>query len=230
MNPLESCPFPAIPDGLTPDDTMSLLAGRIVRTEAEVEHVLHMVFEELTVSKITRVLVPPMLAPLIKSVRAMLAVSGLDAEYVQDCRDALEMLNTVHLTRNRIVHDFWVQSDVHPPTAFVRSAKGYVHVEQPETVWDLQEFIDCYADLCLATARVGAITWSLPAIRDPNHMWASMLPSNRETIAGRIKMTGAHAYEFTDTNFSDALRADMTASGEELRRTIELAVGRAEDE
>ncbi len=189
-----------------------------------------MVFEELTGSEITRVSMPPMLVPLIKSVGAMLTISGLDAEYVRDCRDALEMLTTVHLTRNRTVHDVWVQSDVYPPTAFVRAAKGYVHVEQPEAVWDLKAFIDCYADLCLATARVGAITWSLPAVRDPTHMWASMLPSNRETIADRITMTGAHTCEFTDTKFSDTLRAEMVASGEELRRTIERELGRTADE
>jgi hypothetical protein len=213
-------------------DQVALWAGRIVRKEAQIESMLRTVYYELSGSGLSWAVVPQNFAPLSRDIRTMLKAASLDADYLADCLKALDRLDAAHLIRNRVVHDQWVEH-AEAPGQFVNAAKGVSGpTTKPEVVWQVGEFEKCYRELRFCYAMISGMYWSIGCyIGDRHEFFRDMLPSNRETLAGRINLTGENHWTFTDPQFAEELRAEMQRRGAELQqRMAEWRIERGESE
>lgn len=185
---------------LSHEDQVALWAGRVVRREAQIESMLRTLYYQLSGEGLSWAVVPEQFAAVSRDVRKMLKAADVDADYLGDCLAALDRLGVAHSLRNRIVHDQWVQQD---PGSFVSAPKGVSGPStKPDVVWDVSEFERCYTELTFCFAQISGMFWSLACfVGDHRDIWREMLPSNRESLAGRIKITGEGTWEFTDPVF-----------------------------
>ncbi|CAN5218482.1 hypothetical protein BH11ACT4_BH11ACT4_02670 [soil metagenome] len=209
-------------------DQVALWAGRVVRKEAQIESMLRTIYYELCGRGLSWAVVPTNFAPLMEAVRTMLKASpSLPEDYVADCLAVLDKLKLAHQSRNRVVHDQWVEHDQSPGT-FVSAAKGVTDGSKPEITWDLPEFRKVYIELRFLYAQVAGIFWSIGSIltEDERDMFTDMLPSNREGIAGRIDLTGETTWTFTDPKFVERLNAEYEKRSEAFKkRWAEMGLG-----
>jgi hypothetical protein len=211
-------------DVLPPRDQVALWAGRIVRKEARIESMLQTIHYELSGGGLSYAIVPQRFGGLLDDVCKMLKALQIDdATYVEDCLAALGRLRVAHTARNRIVHDQWVLRQEAPGQfAAVKAPKGVVGpAVVPQVKWDLAEFRDCYERLRVCSAEISGIYWSIGSfVGDRPDIWRDMLPSNRETIAGRFRLTGEDHWEFTEQTFVAQLSEQMQREAERLRARL----------
>lgn len=201
-------------------DQVALWAGRVVRKEAQIESMLRTVYYELSGGGLSWAVVPTNFAPLTEAVRKMLKVSpSLPQDYVADCLDVLDKLKAAHEGRNRVVHDQWVEHD-QSPGSFVSAAKGVTDGSKPEIVWDVPEFKKVYVELRFLYARVAGMFWSIGSMAAERDMFTDMLPANRESLAGRIELTGETTWNFTDAEFIAENKARMEKRSAEMRHRM----------
>lgn len=202
-------------------DQVALWAGRIVRKEAQIESMLRTIYYELSGRGLSWAVVPQNFAPLSRDIRNMLKAASLEADYLADCLRALDRLDAAHRIRNRVVHDQWVE---HPeaPGQFLKAAKGVTGLDtKPEVVWEVGEFETCYRELRFCSVMISGLYWSIGCyVGDHQEFFRDMLPSNRETLAGRINLTGENHWTFTDPEFAEELRTELERHAVEMQHRM----------